>query len=391
MSAAIAQFIRNTPKDSLRAYFKAQPHPIAEAVNWKDAQDVAQPLLQAVDKMTNEQLALLKIDAERIHAMTDETGQMALLSVVDDHQAYEALKSAHDRALWIFLRDKRAFQQAEDIRYADEYRLGRDWDGFLVPPNLPVSRDPVSLEEFKQAVISLFKISGNIKVDIFDRTRANIDDEETDLIQVMVYREDLPASYLAFEKDDLVTKVIRPVQEVAFTYDASSGELEVVAKNRECREGLVKIFAVALLKSPIDDAARLPMKRYEIAKLLQPFNFATDAEDGIESVAVTLLKLKPYDSARKVTLEVPPKDTKTIYAVSHEWFDAHDPLRTGFLLAQVKLAIRFKPDRFNSRGKTLPVIITWPNGCDLKSKTEKERLIGEKYLKRWGIQQEPSA
>lgn len=391
MSAAIAQFIRNTPKDSLFAYFKAQPHPIAEAVNWNDTQDVAQPLLQAVDRMTNDQLALLNIDAERIHAMTDEAGQTALLSVADDTQVYETLKSAHDRALLVFLRDKNAFQQAEDIRFADEYRLGRDWDGFIVPPNLPVSRDPVSLEEFKQSVVTLFKISGNIKVEIFDRTRANIDDEETSLIQVMVYREDLPASYLAFEKDNLVTKVIRPVQEVAFTYDASSGELEVFAKNRECREGLVKIFAAALLKTTLDDAARVPMKRYEIARLLQPYNFPTDAEDGIESVAVTLLKLKPYESGRKVTLEVPPKDPKTIYDVSREWFDAHDPLRSGFLLAQVKLAIRFKPDRFNARGKTLPVKITWPNGCDLKSRTEKERLIGEKYLKRWGIQQDAAS
>lgn len=391
MTAAIAQFIRNTPKDSLRAYFKAQPHPIAEAVNWNDAQDVVQPLLQAVDKMTNDQLALLKIDAERIDTMTDETGQTALLTVVDDYTAYETLKSAYDRALWVFLRDKKAFQQAEDIRFADEYRLGRDWDGFLVPQNLPVSRDPISLEEFKQAVIALFKTSGNIKVEIFDRTRANLDDEESSLIQVMVYREDLPASYLAFEKDDLVTKVIRPVQEVAFTYDGSSGELEVVAKSRECREGLVKIFAAALLKTALDDAARVPMKRYEISKLLQPFNFETDADDGIESVAVTLLKLKPYESARKVTLEVPPKNSKSIYDVSREWFDAHDPLRCGFLLAQVRLSIRFKPDAFNVRGKTLPVKITWPNGCDLKSRTEKERLIGEKYLKRWGIQQELAA
>jgi len=80
-------------------------------------------------------------------------------------------------------------------------------------------------------VVALFKISENIKVDIFDRTRANLDDDKTSLIQVMVDREDLPVSYLPFEKDSLVTKVIRPVQDVAFTYDASSGELEAFAKN----------------------------------------------------------------------------------------------------------------------------------------------------------------
>jgi hypothetical protein len=26
-----------------------------------------------------------------------------------------------------------------------------------------------------------------------------------------------------------------------------------------------------------------------------------------------------------------------------------------------------------------------PAGCDLKDRTERERMIGEKYLRRWGI------
>jgi hypothetical protein len=29
-----------------------------------------------------------------------------------------------------------------------------------------------------------------------------------------------------------------------------------------------------------------------------------------------------------------------------------------------------------------------PHGCDLKDMTPQERLIGEKYLRRWGILQE---
>jgi hypothetical protein len=31
------------------------------------------------------------------------------------------------------------------------------------------------------------------------------------------------------------------------------------------------------------------------------------------------------------------------------------------------------------------VTITMPNGCDLKGKTDRERLIGDKYLRRWGL------
>jgi hypothetical protein len=78
---------------------------------------------------------MLKIDAERIHEMTDEIGQRAIFSVVsdDDIDTYLALESAHERALFVFLRNLNAFRHAEDIRYADEYRKGRMWDGFLGP------------------------------------------------------------------------------------------------------------------------------------------------------------------------------------------------------------------------------------------------------------------
>ena len=37
------------------------------------------------------------------------------------------------------------------------------------------------------------------------------------------------------------------------------------------------------------------------------------------------------------------------------------------------------------RGKVLHVTIREPNGCNLKSKSQKEKLIGEKYLERWEL------
>lgn len=53
--------------------------------------------------------------------------------------------------------------------------------------------------------------------------------------------------------------------------------------------------------------------------------------------------------------------------------------------AQHKLTIRFHPEAGSGRGKVLPMTITMPHGCDLKDRTERERMIGDKYLRRWGI------
>lgn len=76
------------------------------------------------------------------------------------------------------------------------------------------------------------------------------------------------------------------------------------------------------------------------------------------------------------------------HALSAQWFDTNDPLRSGFQLSQVKIIIQFMPNEESRRGKVIPVKISYPNGCDLKSKTEKERLITDKYLKRWGLLRE---
>ena len=391
MAAAIVEFIRKIPRASLKVYFEEKPHSVAEVVNWDDEQaDPVKPLLKAVNEMTDAELAMLRIDAERIHEMTDEIGQRAIFSVVsdDDIDTYLALESNHDRALFVFLRTPNAFRHAEDIRYADEYRKGRMWDGFLGPTDLPVSRDQQHVADFEKKVTDYFRTGGSLKVEIFNRTRSDLEYDAMDLVQVMIYREGLPDSYLAFENSDLVTKVRRPVNEMVLTYEATTGSIEVIADGKECREELAKLFSATLLQSPLDEAQRVPLKKYDISKLLQPCDFPTDPEDGIEIVKVMMLELKPYDNGNKVRLTVTAKETKTIHDVSYEWFSSHDPLRTGFLVAKAKLSIRFKPDSINRRGKTLPVEITWPNGCDLKGKTAKEQLIGDKYLKRWGLLEE---
>lgn len=391
MSANIAKFFRNTPCESLQAYFGSYPSNISEAVNWNEPpKNIAAPLLNAVDDLSEEDLALLNINAERINEMTDEVGQTALLSVIEDKDfdEYQNLQNAHDRALYVFLRDQDAFRRAEEIRYTDHYRKGRMWGGFVGPKGISVSRDPLDIEGFKQRIVEYFRINGKVKIEIFDRKKPYGENQELDIVQIMVYREGFPESYTAFDgENEVVSKTYRPAYEMALTYEPVSGQIEVIAETREIREEAAKAFSGTLLQTEIEGET-VPLKQYDISKLLRPFDFPTDPDDGIESVKVTMLKLKPYESSNKVTLEVAAAETRTIYGVSQDWFNTHDPLRNGFLLAQVKIVIKFMPDAESRRGKVVPVKISWPNGCDLKDKTEKERLIGDKYLKRWGLLKE---
>jgi hypothetical protein len=74
--------------------------------------------------------------------------------------------------------------------------------------------------------------------------------------------------------------------------------------------------------------------------------------------------------------------------MAQERFGANNPLLGGWVVTQAKLTIRFHPEKGSGRGKTLPLTITMPHGCDLKDRTERERMIGDKYLRRWGIVQD---
>ena len=346
-------------------------------------------MLKAADNLSDEDLVLLNSNAERINEMTDEVGQTALLSVISDEGfvEYENLKNEYDRALYVFLRDQDVFRRAEEIRYTDHYRKGRMWGGFIGPKNIPVSRDLLDVESFKQKVIEYFRINGKIKIEIFDRKKPYGENQELNIVQIMVYREGLPESYIALEDDDLVSKSFKRVFEMGLTYEPTSGNIEVIANSKEIREEMARAFSRTLLQTEIEGET-VPLKQYDISKLLHPFDFPTDPDDGIESVKVMMLKLKPYDNNNKITLEVTTKESRTIHDVSQDWFNSHDPLRSSFLLAQVKIVIKFIPDVENRRGKVVPVKISWPNGCDLKDKTAKERLIGDKYLRRWGLLEE---
>jgi hypothetical protein len=77
-----------------------------------------------------------------------------------------------------------------------------------------------------------------------------------------------------------------------------------------------------------------------------------------------------------------------IWSMAAEEFGANDPLRGGWRVTQAKITIRFRRAPGSGRARSLPVTITVPHGCDLKDRTEREHLVGGKYLRRWGLLQD---
>ena len=101
--------------------------------------------------------------------------------------------------------------------------------------------------------------SNNVHVDIFDRHRATFEGADCALVQATVYREGRPDDFFEFVNGALDRRPRRPVFEAAITYEPATGVIEVVAKERESREDMVRLFARDLLATELRQE-RLPLR-----------------------------------------------------------------------------------------------------------------------------------
>lgn len=386
--AAIATFLRHTPKTALQSYFEREAFLLDPPVNWAAPEtEIIKPLLRAVDQMTDLERDRLTTVIDRVGAMSDEVGEAAIYSVTPDHAWLDAMANAHERALQSFLQFPERFRHAEEGRFTDERRRGRMWDGFKGPANQSLRRDPSAVDAFKADIQAHFH-SPHVHIDIFDRHRPTFDGDARALVQATVYREGRPDDFLEFVAGMLDRRPRRPVFEAAMTYEPATGVIEVVAQDRHSRADLVRLFARNLLAKEFTQE-RVPVRRFDLSVLAQPFGFPTDLADNIESVRVNQIRLMPIDGVgERVTIEVMRDSKQTIWEMAAQRFGENNPLLGGWTITQARFTIRFKPEPGSTRGKTLPLTITKPHGCDLKDRTERERKIGETYLRRWGLLQD---
>ena len=258
---SIAKFIRNTPVNDLGTYFDRQGVDLQEPVNREAPErEIVKPLLKLVDDTSESERAALATDSERIAVMTDELGQMALLSVVPDRDQNAAMENAFARARRVFLNDPSAFRRAEEVRYTDSHRQGRMWDGLLGPAGGSVGSDAKQVTELKNSVMAYFR-SDRAMVEIYHRTRPNFEEPDSQLVQVTVYREGLPDTYLELDGEELVRRHGRPVYEAAMRYEPATGVIEVVAQGRQCRQDLARMFAETLLRREIETKRLRPQEQ----------------------------------------------------------------------------------------------------------------------------------
>ena len=292
-------------------------------------------------------------DVDRIAVLTDELGQVALLGTKSNPATLEQLPNGFARAVWMFVEQPASFKQAEQARYIDSRRRGRVWEGFVSEDRPEVIRSAGALAGFKNGVRAHFN-TRHAEVEVCERVRPRRERTDVKLVQFGIFHEGRSAERKAFVEGQLDRLADHPVIEAGITYEQLTGAIEVVGGDRETRRALVKLFVVHLL-GPSSEATRLPVRQYTLDGLRRPMAFATDLEDKIEHVRVTLLRLEALDTqAERVTLECLQGAGRNIWQAAHHRFGEHDPLEGGFVVTKACMTITFR----EQGRRTLPVTVT---------------------------------
>jgi hypothetical protein len=273
---------------------------------------------------------------------------------------------------------------AEEARFADERRRGRGWDGFATRAGLDVARSDDACQAFKDAVANALQ-SRRVDVEICDRGRRRHGKDDAALTQATIYIEDRASDLRTFRDGQLSYLNYRPAREAAVTYEPETGIIEVVASTQIQRDQLARLFAKHFL-SGSEAGARIDIRRYRLEHLSRPYDFGTDPEDSIKQVVVKSVRLMPFGRQdERMTLELMRGASHSIWDLAAQRLRHCTTAIDGYAITQATLVVRFHPRPGGGRERSLPITISAGRSCNLKDCTTHERLVGEKYLRRWGI------
>ena len=351
--------------------------------------------------------------AQRILLLSDDCGCEAVKSLLseDDPTEQQAVAAAGDkygRALYLYLRrladDKdRRFEQAETAR--QQHKQGKSEayaSHFRGPKGIDIALDEVLKNKLKTAIAAIYPQAplNDVVIEHFQR-RDLTQDEERDEDAAPVWLHTIVVGFNGKETHwdkivdgEVTTRHDQALQRITFSYEPSTGALSVFCEDKSARQELAKALRDVVLASDTE-IAEMQLREFsleafssaEVFELLKP-----EPGDDIERISINLIKVaKPfeqddengtYDLTSELTVRRDRRDRRNVYTVAYEDYGL-DNLKQ-WTLCQVKLVLR-KAKQKDRRAHNITVQITAPNGLNDNAKTEDERQLVMRLLKRWQI------
>jgi hypothetical protein len=380
-------FLRQVPNNLLKGYFDRRG--LLTGVLWYLQRETEVDLIFAAwQALPDADRQAVEKDFQDIDEMACAEGIQALIEEAQFHNVNLAselgeLAGYHHKAMWAFLRHERIFYVASLINYVDSLH-GRSWVRRAdVPRKLPqVSAE--ACESLANALSAYYQRTQGRGQRCTVETYLRAGRQH----YFFAYPDDYTDTYIGHaENGQFIRGAQKRAFELVFVYDPEGGVLELYAKgDRQLKADLQQLFGMTILGEQLAPEAPRSLA-YELNGLMdRNFAFPTDPEDGIEEVRVRRLRLSLVgNGSRRITVEADPKGpVQDIYDLMDEFLSRKVLRGAVFYVTQASLEFRFAP-RGNVRPKGLKFDVSFPNCSTLKSKREEQRMLGEKYLKRWGI------
>lgn len=376
-------------RPSLLASFFATFGSDFSQVDWEQSSDrLVKQLYSTLNPLSFRRRLTIESAIARIESMVSDYCQRLLIqtSTVDSGDVLSTLSSSLERSCWVYLHDAPAFEQSETVSQADYTRGQQYWSYYLTEvSDVNVDDQNNWLNAFNRLLSQVF----NVKQEAVDtRLHHTVVIDEAGVEQsewhITIYHSQLPETYLVFDDQQTLASLPgRLVLPYSLIYTPSTGMLEVLAPDQSRRLILVRLFTSVLLRQNT-----IPYRSFTLQPLLRLSSLPFDAADGIRSVSVVRMRLEDSEWNSHLNIDLPPmlNGTMTIHDYIRHYFGQDNPFLTGsFTPVKATIVIRFDEQAPISTSNTLSISISLPNQCDLRNRSQKERLLGEKYLIRWGL------
>lgn len=375
-------FLRHVPTPLLRRFFERERIPLALA--WDPEPDVeavydAWQGLSADNQVRAEQMF------RAVHDLADPVTARTLAAEAAfqgyDLSALPADYGPHATALWVLLTYPTTFHQVLRLRQAD-HLPGRYWHRVPGLPTRPPDASAAARHRLGLEIAGFYRAAQGRGHRVTPEHYRRANGEH----YFFCYPDDYTHTLVGHdERGTLRRTAVRPAFEVVFVFDPAAGALETFVRDAKwVRQRLEEMFCETILDTlpPVENPRRPP---YELDVLLdRSAPLATDPADGVRDVRVRKLRVSLPGTRRRAVLEAnpdgPPSD---VYDFLEEAFPPDRYPRHELHVTQATFALTYPgPD---GADRVLTFEVSYPNSCSLKSKTDDQRALGEKCLRRWGI------
>ena len=348
-----------------------------------------EPVYEAWQSLPEHDQFEVQIILRDIHDLADHRGLAVLAEEIlwrcpDHAEDFRAQTSKADKAMWVYLHVREAFDEAALFARADALAAGRHWKRRNSLPKMPLVVTDAMLNKLATALTSFYgpvQMRGRHCKVVHYHRHGGAD-------YFFAYLDDYPDKHLVFD-DDADQPSIRADRyafENVFVYNADEGAMDVFAPGgKKVWEPLQCAFCKAVLDQDI--APTDPLKpSFKLDHLIaNDFPLPTDSLDQVEEARITRMRLVPQGSGGYIEIKANPKaHPNDIFRKIDRWIRSENIDRASATVASVSFNLKFAQDAPGGQ-RPLTFNVSAPNSSDLKSKPDEKRAVGERCLKRWGV------